>query len=66
MLKHTVSIEWACAQLEISGSSNKKKNNKQTGNRYWRQLAISGSSFRIRLRMREMVLREHINGAKAL
>jgi len=25
MLKHTVSIEWACAQLEISGSSNKKK-----------------------------------------
>lgn len=64
MLKHTVSIEWACAQLEISGSSNKKK--KKTGNRYWRQLAISGSSFRIRLRMREMVLREHINRAKAL
>ena len=30
MLKHTVSIEWACAQLEISGSSNKKKKKQGT------------------------------------
>ena len=31
MLKHTVSIEWACAQLEISGSSTKENRRTDIG-----------------------------------